>query len=110
VKRSGNEEVAITKFSPSGAPQWFVRYPGNDPHLHQRTVAFITSKKLAGIARISPNGKNAVFLEYDAKSFSKNATIKSVRSIPARSITDLTDGYAIIVDREGRSQLVPLAP
>ena len=110
VKRSGNEEVAITKFSSSGSPQWFARYPGNDPHLHQRTVAFITSKKLAGIARISPNGKSAVFLDYDAKSFSKKATIKSVRSIPARSITDITDGYAIIVDREGRSQLVPLAP
>ncbi len=110
VKRAGNEEVAITKFSPSGTPQWFVRYPGIDPHLHQRTVAFIATKKLAGITRIAPSGKNVVFLEYDAKSLSKKATIKSVRSIPARSIVDLTDGYAIIVDREGRSQLIPLAP
>jgi len=110
VKRSGSEEVAITKFSASGAPQWFIRYPGSDPHLDQRTVGLITSKKLAGIARLSPNGKNALFLEYDAKSLSKKATIKSARSVPARSIIDLTDGYAIIVDREGRSQLIPLAP
>lgn len=110
VKRSGSEEVAITKFSASGAPQWFVRYPGSDPHLNQRTVGLITSKRLAGIARISPSGKNAVFLEYDARSLSKKATLKSVRSIPARSIIDLTDGHAIIVDREGRSQLIPLAP
>ncbi len=110
VKRSGGEEVAITKFSSSGAPQWFVRYPGSDPHLSQRTVGLITTKKLAGIARITPSGKNALFLEYDAKSLSKKATIKSVRSIPARSIIDLNDGYAVIIDREGRSQLIPLAP
>ena len=110
VKRSGGQEVAITKFSATGAPQWFVRYPGSDPHLHQGTVGFIATKKLSGIARIAPSGKNAIFLEYAAKSLSKKATLKSVRSIPANSITDLTDGYAIIVDREGRSQLIPLAP
>jgi hypothetical protein len=73
-------------------------------------VGFIATKKLSGIARIAPSGKNAIFLEYAAKSLSKKATLKSVRSIPANSITDLTDGYAIIVDREGRSQLIPLAP
>lgn len=110
VKRSGGQEVAITKFSATGAPQWFVRYPGSDPHLYQGTVGFIATKKLSGIARIAPSGKNAIFLEYAAKSLSKKATLKSVRSIPANSITDLTDGYAIIVDREGRSQLIPLAP
>ena len=110
VKRSSTEEVAITKFSARGEPQWFVRYPGSDPRLDQRTVAFIASKKLPGISAISPKGKNALFIEFDAKGLSKRSTIKSVASIPARNLIDMRDGYAIISDRQGRSQLIPLAP
>ena len=110
VKRGGNEEVAITKFSSRGEPQWFVRYPGSDPRLDLRTVALIASKKLTGISTVSPKGKNAIFIEFDAKGLSKRSTIKSVAAIPARNLIDLRDGYAIISDRQGRSQLIPLAP
>jgi hypothetical protein len=110
VRRSGVSEVAITKFSPQGAPQWFTRFPGSDGHLDLRTVGFITSKKLSGVARISTKGKNAVFIEYAAKGLNKRGVISRITSIPARSITDMAGGYAVIVDREGRSQLVPLAP
>jgi hypothetical protein len=110
VKRSGATEVAITKFSPEGSPQWFTRFAGSDGHLDLRTLGLITSKKLAGVARISPKGKNAVFIEYAAKGLNKRGTIARVVSIPAAKIIDMADGYAVIVDRGGLFQLVPLAP
>ena len=110
VKRGSNQEVAITKFSAQGDPQWFTRYSGSDPKLDLRTVGFITSKKLTGIARISSRGKNAVFIEYASKGFNRQGTITAVRSIPARNLIDLADGHAIIAGRDGRFQLVPLAP
>lgn len=110
VKRGSSEEVAITKFSAKGDPQWFTRYPGSEPKLDLRTIGFITSKKLSGIARISPKGKNAVFIEYASKGLNKQGTITAVRSIPARNLIDLADGHAIIAGRDGRFQLVPLAP
>lgn len=110
VKRGSSQEVAITKFSAKGDPQWFTRYPGSEPQLDLRTVGFITSKKLAGIARLSPKGKNAVFIEYASKGFNREGTISSVRSIPARNLIDLADGHAIIAGRDGLFQLVPLAP
>jgi predicted RNA-binding protein with TRAM domain len=110
VKRGGSEEVAITKFSSKGSPQWNTRFPGSDGHLDRRTLGLITSKKLDGIARITPKGKNAVFIEYASKGLSKRGAIARVASIPARNIVDMANGYAVIVDREGRFQLVPLAP
>jgi len=110
VKRSGVNEVAITKFSPGGSPQWFTRFSGSDGHLDLRTLGLITSRKLVGVARVSPKGKNAVFIEYAAKGLNKRGTIARVASIPARNIIDMADGYAVIVDREGLFQLVPLAP
>lgn len=110
VKRSTGDEIAITKFSAQGSPQWFVRYPGRYPHLNERIVGFVTVKKVTGIASSAVGGENAIFIEYEGRGLAKKASVRSVRSIPARSITDLNDGYAIIVDRNGRSQLIPLAP
>lgn len=110
VKRGESEEVAITKFSPQGSPQWNTRFSASDGHLDLRTLGLITSKKLDGISRIAPKGKNAVFIEYASKGLKKRGTIARVGSIPARNIVDMANGYAVIVDREGRFQLVPLAP
>ena len=110
VKRGKIEEVAITKFSPQGSPQWNTRFPGSDGHLDLRTLGLVTSKKLDGISRITPKGKNAVFIEYVSKGLSKRGTISRVASIPAREIIDMANGYAVIVDRDGRFQLVPLTP
>lgn len=110
VKRGKIAEVAITKFSPQGSPQWNTRFPGSDGHLDLRTLGLVTSKKLEGISRIKPKGKNAVFIEYVSKGLSKRGTISRVASIPAREIIDMANGYAVIVDRDGRFQLVPLAP
>lgn len=110
VKRSNGSEVAITKFSAQGAPQWFTRFPGSDGHLDLRTVGLITSKKLQGISKITPKGKNALFIEYASKGLNKRGSIARVTSIPAREIIDMADGYGVIVDRAGRFQLIPLAP
>ncbi|MGA1279128.1 MAG: hypothetical protein ACO3YA_02345 [Candidatus Nanopelagicaceae bacterium] len=110
VKRGKIEEVAITKFSPQGSPQWNTRFPGSDGHLDLRTLGLVTSKKLEGISRIAPKGKSAVFIEYASKGLSKRGTISRVASIPAREIIDMANGYAVIVDRDSRFQLVPLAP
>lgn len=114
VTRAGVEEVAITKFSSTGVPQWFIRYPGRDPHLFERTVGFITNKRLTGLSAMvgmkGIKGNNAIFIDYGARAFNKRSSITRVSTIAARSLIDMGDGYAVISDLQGRTQLVSLAP
>lgn len=114
VTRVGAEEVAITKFSSTGVPQWFIRYPGRDPHLFERTVGFITNKRLTGLSTMAGmkgiKGNNAIFIDYGARAFNKRSSITRVSTIAARSLIDMGGGYALINDLQGRTQLVSLAP
>jgi len=105
--RGENVEVAVTKFNAKGEPSWFFRLPGADPHLRGTTLAFVTKKRIDGISNFAPKSATALFVVLDTK---KNGAFRSAVSIPARDIKDLTEGFALIVDRDGRSQLVPLAP
>ncbi len=105
VVRGNASEVAITKFTTKGEPSWFFRLPGSDPRLFGTMVGFITNKRVDGIANFSPKGATALFLTLDMK---KKGAFRSAVAIGARSIKDISGTYALIVDRESRSQLVAL--
>lgn len=100
-------EVAVTKFTSKGDPSWFLRIPGSDPHLVGTTLALMTNKKIVGITNFTPKGSTALFITLDSK---KKGAFRSASMIPARSIKDIAPGLALIVDRSGRSQLVPFTP
>ena len=100
-------EVAVTKFTSKGEPSWFLRVPGSDPHLIGSTLALVTNKKVAGIANFTPRASTALFITLDTK---KKGAFRSASVISARLIKDISPGLALIVDRSGRSQLVPFTP
>lgn len=99
-------EVAITKFTSRGEPSWFFRLPGREPSLTGSTVGMITTKKIPGISNFVPKASNALFISLDTK---KKGAFRSALSIPARNVKDMSEGFALIVDREGRTQLIPLS-
>lgn len=107
VQIGSKREVAVTKFTSKGEPSWFLRVPGSDPHLSGSTLAFITNKKVEGIANFTPRTSTALLITLDTK---KKGAFRSASVISARSIKDIAPGLLLIVDRSGRSQLVPFTP
>ena len=107
VMVGSKREVAVTKFTSKGEPSWFLRVPGSDPHLAGTTLALMTNKKVEGITNFTPRRSTALFITLDTK---KKGAFRSASMIPARSIKDFAPGLALIVDRSGRSQLVPFTP
>lgn len=104
----GNKrEVAVTKFTSKGEPSWFFRVPGSDPHLSGSTLALMANRKVEGISNFTPRALTALFITLDTK---KKGAFRSASVISARSIKDIAPGLALIVDRSGRSQLVPFTP
>lgn len=100
-------EVAVTKFTSKGEPSWFLRIPGSDPHLSGSVLALMTNRKVDGITNFTPRTSTALFITLDTK---KKGAFRSASAISARSIKNIAPGLALIVDRSGRSQLVPFTP
>ena len=104
--RGKASEVAITKFTSKGEPSWFFRLPGREPAINGSTVGMTTSKKIPGISNFAPKTSTALFISLDLK---KKGAIRAALTTPARNVKDMSADFALIVDREGRTQVIPLS-
>ena len=106
LKKSGKNEVAITKFNRKGVPQWTKRITGrSSPVVDGVRVGFITKSKISSIPGFAPKRSTAVFL-----TFNKKGVIRALSTAPALALYDLNDGYALIQLQRGPFQLIRLAP
>ena len=104
--RGKTSEVAVTKFTAKGEPSWFFRLPGREGSLSGSTVGMITTQKIPGISNFAPRAPAAIFISLDMK---KKGAFRGALSIPARTLKDMNDGLALVVDREGLTQVIPLS-